>query len=183
MRERRKEFGWTQKDLGERCEVVSTTISNIESLKSRKPTPETKGLLIRIADELDCEFEYLFPPDYLDALESGKICVWGTARVFIRDVHLDALPPNPHPDLLMPSAEEEAMRNITAEDVIAVLEFVTPRERRILELHYGLGGEEKLTFEEVAEIEGVTKERIRQLEAQAMSRLRHPQVRRQLKDW
>ena len=57
MRERRKEFGWTQKDLGERCEVVSTTISNIESLKSRKPTPETKGLLIRIADELDCEFE------------------------------------------------------------------------------------------------------------------------------
>lgn len=49
---------------------------------------------------------------------------------------------------------------------------LTPRKRQILEMRFGLNGEEEHTYEEVAEVFGVTRERIRQIEASALRRLR-----------
>ncbi|HQM66147.1 MAG TPA: sigma factor-like helix-turn-helix DNA-binding protein, partial [Anaerolineaceae bacterium] len=57
------------------------------------------------------------------------------------------------------------------------------REVRILQLRYGLQDGQAYTLEEVGRKMGVTRERVRQIEAQALQRLRHPSVRRKLRDY
>ena len=56
-----------------------------------------------------------------------------------------------------------------------IFQSLTPREVRILQLRFGLVDGYNYTLEEVGRKFGVTRERIRQIEAQALSRLRHPQ--------
>jgi RNA polymerase sigma factor (sigma-70 family) len=56
--------------------------------------------------------------------------------------------------------------------VAEVLETMTPRNKKVLELRYGIGGGEPLTLEEIATVFSVTKERIRQIEAKAIRRLK-----------
>ena len=64
-----------------------------------------------------------------------------------------------------------------------VLEDLPPREVRILQMRYGLVDGETYTLEEVGQKLGVTRERIRQIEVQALSRLRHPAHARRLRDF
>ena len=64
-----------------------------------------------------------------------------------------------------------------------VLEALPPREVRILQLRYGLVDGQTYTLEEVGQKLGVTRERIRQIEVQALSRLRHPAHARKLRDF
>jgi RNA polymerase primary sigma factor len=64
-----------------------------------------------------------------------------------------------------------------------VLNSLPPREVRILQLRYGLLDGQAYTLEEVGRKMGVTRERVRQIEAQALSRLRHPTIRRKLRDY
>ena len=61
-----------------------------------------------------------------------------------------------------------------ASHVQRALEHLTPRERQVLELRFGVGGAEPLTLEQVGERFGLTRERIRQLEHQALAKLRNP---------
>ena len=51
---------------------------------------------------------------------------------------------------------------------------LTPREQRILNMRFGIGGAPEQTLQEVAKVFGVTRERIRQIEAKALQKLRHP---------
>jgi RNA polymerase primary sigma factor len=51
---------------------------------------------------------------------------------------------------------------------------LTPREQRVLRLRFGIGGADDLTLAEVGKVFGVTRERIRQIEAKALEKLRHP---------
>jgi RNA polymerase primary sigma factor len=64
-----------------------------------------------------------------------------------------------------------------------ILQDLPPREVRILQLRYGLVDGETYTLEEVGKKLGVTRERVRQIEAQALSRLRHPSHSRRLRDF
>jgi RNA polymerase primary sigma factor len=64
-----------------------------------------------------------------------------------------------------------------------VLEDLPPREVRILQMRYGLVDGETYTLEEVGQKLGVTRERIRQIEVQALGRLRHPAHARKLRDF
>jgi RNA polymerase primary sigma factor len=64
-----------------------------------------------------------------------------------------------------------------------ILNDLPPREVRILQLRYGLLDGQSYTLEEVGRKMGVTRERVRQIEAQALSRLRHPNIRRKLRDY
>ena len=64
-----------------------------------------------------------------------------------------------------------------------VLEDLPPREVRILQMRYGLVDGETYTLEEVGQKLGVTRERVRQIEVQALSRLRHPAHARKLRDF
>lgn len=79
--------------------------------------------------------------------------------------------------------DETATYNLLREHLEAVLNSLPPREVRILQLRYGLLDGQAYTLEEVGRKMGVTRERVRQIEAQALSRLRQPSVRRKLREY
>lgn len=82
-----------------------------------------------------------------------------------------------------PPPDETATYNLLREHLSEVLNGLPPREVRILQLRYGLLDGQAYTLEEVGRKMGVTRERVRQIEAQALSRLRHPTIRRKLRDY
>ncbi len=79
--------------------------------------------------------------------------------------------------------DEEVTSAMLRELLQDILQDLPPREVRILQLRYGLVDGETYTLEEVGKKLGVTRERVRQIEAQALSRLRHPTHSRRLKDF
>ncbi|MBE9471847.1 MAG: sigma-70 family RNA polymerase sigma factor [Chloroflexi bacterium] len=79
--------------------------------------------------------------------------------------------------------DEEVTFSMLRELLRGILQDLPPREVRILQLRYGLVDGETYTLEEVGKKLGVTRERVRQIEAQALSRLRHPTHSRRLKDF
>jgi RNA polymerase primary sigma factor len=82
------------------------------------------------------------------------------------------------PDAVDPQAvvEASALQRTVAE----ALSELTPREQRIICMRFGIGGASDLTLEEVGKVFGVTRERIRQIEAKALEKLRHPTRARKL---
>jgi len=83
-------------------------------------------------------------------------------------------------DLAIPAPEEEATASLLKAKLSRTLESLTPRERRIIELRFGLGNEYSRTLEEAGTELGLTKERIRQIEKEALAKLRHPSHSREL---
>jgi len=83
----------------------------------------------------------------------------------------------------IPPPDETATYNLLRQHLDGVLEGLPPREVRILQLRYGLLDGQAYTLEEVGRKMGVTRERVRQIEAQALSRLRHPAIRRKLREY
>jgi RNA polymerase primary sigma factor len=83
----------------------------------------------------------------------------------------------------VPAPDESATYNLLREHLESVLNTLPPREVRILQLRYGLLDGQAYTLEEVGRKMGVTRERVRQIEAQALSRLRHPAIRRKLREY
>jgi len=79
--------------------------------------------------------------------------------------------------------DDSATYNLLREHLDIVLDGLPPREVRILQLRYGLLDGQAYTLEEVGRKMGVTRERVRQIEAQALSRLRHPAIRRKLREY
>ncbi len=69
---------------------------------------------------------------------------------------------------------EAASRQLLKDQIDDVLSTLTPRERRIIQLRFGLGDGVSRTLEEVGKEFNVTRERIRQIEAKALRKLRHP---------
>ena len=78
---------------------------------------------------------------------------------------------------------EAASLNLLKDQVEEVLSTLTPRERRVLQLRFGLEDGRSRTLEEVGREFGVTRERIRQIEAKALRKLRHPSRSKKLKDY
>jgi len=82
-----------------------------------------------------------------------------------------------------PPPDETATYNLLREQLNEILSTLPPREVRILQLRYGLLDGQPYTLEEVGRKMGVTRERVRQIEAQALSRLRQLSIRRKLRDY
>ena len=72
------------------------------------------------------------------------------------------------------SPEEAAEANMLKEAVDAVLTSLDPREEKVIRMRYGLGGEEPRTLEYIGNLFGVTRERVRQIEANALRKMRSP---------
>lgn len=81
------------------------------------------------------------------------------------------------------SLPEEITLRLLREQIDNVLSSLTPRQRKVLQLRFGIEDGRSRTLEEVGQEFEVTRERIRQIEAQALRRLRHPSGSRKLKDF
>lgn len=87
------------------------------------------------------------------------------------------------PDERMMSPEEYATAELLKEELGSVLDTLTEREEKVLKLRFGLDDGQCRTLEEVGQIFGVTRERIRQIEAKALRKMRHPSRSKKLKDF
>ncbi|MEY4352036.1 MAG: polymerase sigma factor RpoD [Cyanobacteriota bacterium] len=79
--------------------------------------------------------------------------------------------------------EQDVAKNLLREDLEGVLATLSPRERDVLRLRYGLDDGRMKTLEEIGQIFDVTRERIRQIEAKALRKLRHPNRNSVLKEY
>lgn len=87
--------------------------------------------------------------------------------------------PDPH----ALDADDAAASGMLRAQIAVALDQLTERERRVLELRYGLTDGQPRTLEEVGKAFGVTRERVRQIEVKALRKLRHPRLGKLLKDY
>ncbi len=127
------------------------------------------------------------PPD----LRGAAVAMVGRMRQLLyaaQDVLSLESPVGEHDDTALADFVEDADRPATAElavlgvlrdEVAAALSDLSPKERRALELHFGIGAPRPATLEEAGRAFGLTRERVRQIEAQALEKLRrHPATER-----
>ena len=86
-------------------------------------------------------------------------------------------------DESLPGPADQASRHLLKEQMGEILKGLTDREQRVLEMRFGLKDGTARTLEEVGQEFGVTRERIRQIEAKALRKLRHPNRSRKLRDY
>ena len=79
--------------------------------------------------------------------------------------------------------EDRVAASMLKDQLDEVLNSLTDRERKVLDLRYGLTDGEEKTLEEVGQEFNVTRERVRQIEAKALRKLRHPSRSRKLRDY
>jgi RNA polymerase primary sigma factor len=143
------------------------TLSRLQQQLGREPTPQEIGDALEMPAERVREIMKILPQpisletpvgDEQDALLSD----------FIEDeAALDL--------------EEAAARSLLRDYMASVLTSLGPREQRVLQMRFGLEGGRYYTLSEIGEELGVTRERIRQIEAKALRKLRHPSRARKLK--
>jgi RNA polymerase primary sigma factor len=87
------------------------------------------------------------------------------------------------PDEDVPSPADAAAFSMLKEQLVEVLSTLTDREQEVLRLRFGLDDGRARTLEEVGQQFKVTRERIRQIEAKALRKLRHPNRSKRLRDY
>ena len=135
----------------------------------REPTPEELAVeLDKTPDQIEELLRTSRQPISLDSTigEDGETCIGD----LIEDV--DSL-----------EASEIVDRQLLAEQLKGMLDNLSPREAKIMSLRFGLVDGKPHTLDEIGKRLGLTRERIRQLEKESLSKLRHPSNARPLMDW
>lgn len=155
--------------MTERIRQMYRIAQTLEQLLGRRPTPE------EIADEMGLPSETV----------RGMMDASQHAIALERPVGDDG--DSEFGDFIedqdTPSPVDTATHNLLQETIEEVLGELTPRQSHILRLRFGLGGGEPHTLEEIANKFGLSRERIRQLEKEALRRLRHPRLAHNLRDY
>ncbi len=86
-------------------------------------------------------------------------------------------------DLEDESPHELITKQLLREHMLQAMDDLTPRERRVLEMRFGLDGKNPRTLDEVGQEINVTRERVRQIEAKSLAKLRHPSRARHLREY
>lgn len=115
----------------------------------------------KLINFLGVPFDELFGEEHSEALATNK----AEREVFAEDVFTGLLDGTKRDPMMM-----EDMKRCLGESMQAL----TVRERRVIDMRFGLGDETSKTFEEIGEVFGVSKDRIRQIEAKALRKLRSP---------
>jgi RNA polymerase primary sigma factor len=155
--------------MTERIRQMYRTAQNLEQSLGRRPSPE------EIATEMELPAEnirgMMDASQHAIALER-PVGDDGDSEFgdFIEDIDT-------------PSPVDSATQHLLQETIEEVLSELTPRQSHILRLRFGLGGGEPHTLEEIANKFGLSRERIRQLEKEALRSLRHPRLAHNLRDY
>ncbi|MDP1806919.1 MAG: sigma-70 family RNA polymerase sigma factor [Acidimicrobiales bacterium] len=139
--------------------VLSKASATMLKQLGREPTPA------ELAEETGLTEERV-----LVALHAGPDLVSLSVSIGEDDAELGDLVADDNAD----SAFDAAARSLARDDLQDLLDYLNPREREILSLRFGLEGAQPLTLDEVGRRYNVTRERIRQIEAKALTKLRHP---------
>ncbi|HEC22049.1 MAG TPA: sigma-70 family RNA polymerase sigma factor [Chloroflexi bacterium] len=155
--------------MTERIRQMYRTAQLLEQELGRRPTPE------EIAEEMDLPAESV----------RGMMDASQHAIALERPVGDDG--DSEFGDFIedqdTPEPAEATAHHLLQETIEEVLSELTPRQAHILRLRFGLGGGEQHTLEEIANKFGLSRERIRQLEKEALRRLRHPRLAHNLRDY
>jgi RNA polymerase primary sigma factor len=155
--------------MTERIRQMYRTAQQLEQTLGRRPAPE------EIAAEMD------LPADTVRAMMDASQHAIALERPVGDDG--DSEFGDFIEDQDSPSPVESATQHLLQETIEDVLSELTPRQSHILRLRFGLGGGEPHTLEEIANKFGLSRERIRQLEKEALRRLRHPRLAHNLRDY
>jgi RNA polymerase primary sigma factor len=153
--------------MSDRIRKMYKTAQRMEQEEGRKPTPE------EIAEEMGLE------PGRVEWMMSASRRTISLERPVGEegDAELEDFIENEEG----PAPSDVASQHLLAEKMEEVLATLTPRQARILRLRFGLQDGYNYTLQEVAEKFGLTRERIRQIESEALVRLRHPSRSRKLR--
>jgi len=155
--------------MTERIRQMYRTAQGLEQVLGRRPSPE------EIAYEMD------LPADTIRSMMDASQHAIALERPVGDDG--DSEFGDFIEDQDSPSPVESATQHMLQETIEDVLSELTPRQSHILRLRFGLGGGEPHTLEEIANKFGLSRERIRQLEKEALRRLRHPRLAHNLRDY
>ncbi|MCG3206673.1 MAG: RNA polymerase sigma factor SigA [Anaerolineae bacterium] len=155
--------------MGERITQLSRVSRELVQRNGHLPTEEEialeMGISMRLLERIRQAAQYPLSLEMEVGEEQDS-----TLGDFIEDKS------NPHPD-------DTAIEQLLSERMSDVLASLSAREHRVLQLRFGLQDGRSYTLEEVGKKFGVTRERIRQIEAKALSKLRHPRRSRRLRDF
>ena len=150
----------------EKINRIKRVTAEFTQAHGRAPTSAEIGELIGVSEkEVESILSFSLPPESLDRpIGDGEDSTLGD---FIAD--------NQGPDTF-----DQVAFSLMKEQLSEVISYLTPREAEVLRLRYGLTDGKARTLEQVGAQLGVTRERIRQIEAKALRRLRHPKNSRML---
>jgi RNA polymerase primary sigma factor len=155
--------------MTERIRQMYRIAQSLEQLLGRRPSPE------EIADEME------LPADTVRSMMDASQHAIALEKPVGEDG--DSEFGDFIEDQDSPSPVDSATQHLLEETIEEVLSELTPRQSHILRLRFGLGGGEPHTLEEIANKFGLSRERIRQLEKEALRRLRHPRLAHTLRDY
>ncbi len=155
--------------MSESVGQVKRTAERLAQVLERQPTPEEIATALgQPVDRIERVLEAARRPVSLETPvgEDGE----HTLGDFLQDDDL-------------PTPADFASRQLLRQDLATALDHLSERERRIIDLRYGLVDGQRRTLEEVGRVLGMTRERARQIEAEALRRLRTPEVGLHLRDY
>ena len=156
------------------------TIGKINAIdrKLNEKSMTNREKIEAIAEELGVPVEYV---DYCLAIQSSLLSDASLDTPIGEDEDTSLLDMIPTDSVL--SVEDEVAAKVLGETLNEILGTLTERQRKVLELRFGINDGKERTLEEVGQVFGVTRERIRQIEAKALRKLRHPSRSRKIKDF
>lgn len=161
-----------QEDLADVLGVSATTVSTWETFRAY---PQKMEIIEALLFALDCEYEEIFPPEFVRAVRK-KIGV-----PLERVIDVKQLPRYTRGEFLLPSPEKACELKEIENTIEEAFKMITEREAEVLRMRFGLGGRREHSLEEAGEQLKVGKERIRQIEAKALRKLKHPTRNRRLR--
>lgn len=174
-----RQKGWTQHHLAHELGVRDMDVSNWMQMRNFPRKPEVLQKLMELTGKsaFDLFPEFMREPGWKEIIDRVP-----KEYVFVRKVEVKALAGGKI--LALPSAEDEYIaKKEFGKHLYAALDNLATRERRVLELRFGLGEEDVHTLEEVGAKLRISRDRVRQIQNQAIRKLRHPKLSRFLRDF